>query len=233
MHQKRSEAGLALSRRDMLRLMAGAGAWLASGHLPAADTRSLIKHVVPGTQEALPVVGLGTARTFDIWSVEDIPEPLRAVMRLFVEHGGRVVDSSPMYGTAEAVVGELSTDLGINERLFLATKVWTSGREAGIQQMRQSMQRLHAPQIDLMQVHNLIDAQSHLATLRAWKEQQRVRYIGVTHYLVSAYDELMKIINSEDIDFVQFNYNIVTRDAEQRLLPLCAERLCKCYLLTL
>jgi diketogulonate reductase-like aldo/keto reductase len=145
-------------------------------------------------------------------------------MRLFVAHGGRVVDSSPMYGTAEAVVGNLSRDLGINDELFLATKVWASGREAGIQQMRQSTTFLHTGQIDLMQVHNLVDTQTHLNTLKNWKAQQRVRYIGVTHYLVEAYDELMKIINTEDIDFVQFNYNIATRAAEKRLLPLCVER---------
>jgi diketogulonate reductase-like aldo/keto reductase len=215
---------ITLSRRDMLKLMAGAGAWLASGGLTAAETRAMIKRVIPGTQEALPVIGLGTARTFEVPSAQDIPQPLREVMRLFVAHGGRVVDSSPMYGTAEAVVGNLSRDLGINDELFLATKVWASGREAGIQQMRQSTALLHTGQIDLMQVHNLVDTQTHLNTLKNWKAQQRVRYIGVTHYLVEAYDELMKIINTEDIDFVQFNYNIATRAAEKRLLPLCVER---------
>jgi diketogulonate reductase-like aldo/keto reductase len=208
----------------MLKLMAGAGAWLASGDAHAAETRTVIKRVIPGTQEALPIIGLGTARTFDVSSPHHIGQPLREVMRLFVAHGGRVVDSSPMYGTAEAVVGNLSRDLGINDELFLATKVWTSGREAGIQQMRQSAALLHTDQIDLMQVHNLVDTQAHLNTLRSWKAQQRVRYIGVTHYLVEAHDELMKIINNEDIDFVQFNYNIATRAAEKRLLPLCAER---------
>jgi diketogulonate reductase-like aldo/keto reductase len=224
MHQRHSAASLALTRREMLKLMAGTGVWFTSGGLPAAPPRAIIKRAIPGTQEALPVIGLGTARTFDIASTSEIPQPLRAVMRLFAERGGRVVDSSPMYGTAEAVVGELSTELDINDRLFLATKVWTSGREEGIQQMQQSMELLHTDQMDLMQVHNLIDTQTHLRTLRDWKEQGRVRYIGVTHYLVSAYDELMRIINNEDIDFVQFNYNIATRDAEERLLPLCAER---------
>lgn len=224
MHQRYRRNGMSRTRRELLKLMAGAGAWLASSGLPAAQTGALIKRAIPGTQESLPVIGLGTARTFDIGSVDDIPRPLREVMRLFVKHGGQVVDSSPMYGTAEAVIGELSTELGINDRLFLATKVWTGGREAGIQQMEQSMQRLRADQIDLMQVHNLIDTRAHLDTLREWKNQGRVRYVGVTHYLVHAHDELMRIINSEAVDFVQFNYNIATRDAEQRLLPLCAER---------
>ncbi|HEX2241783.1 MAG TPA: aldo/keto reductase [Gammaproteobacteria bacterium] len=218
------QRSLTFSRRDMLKLIAGAGAWLAGGGPPGAETRAMIKRVIPSTQEALPVIGLGTARTFDISSAQGIPQPLREVMRLFVAHGGRIVDSSPMYGTAEAVVGNLSRDLGITNELFLATKVWTSGRKAGIQQMRQSMALLHTDQIDLMQVHNLVDTQTHLRTLKDWKAQQRVRYIGVTHYLVEAHDELMKIINTENIDFVQFNYNILTRAAEKRLLPLCAER---------
>lgn len=218
------QRSLTFSRRDMLKLIAGAGAWLAGGGPSGAETRAMIKRVIPSTQEALPVIGLGTARTFDISSAQGIPQPLREVMRLFVAHGGRIVDSSPMYGTAEAVVGNLSRDLGITDELFLATKVWTSGRKAGIQQMRQSMALLHTDQIDLMQVHNLVDTQTHLRTLKDWKAQQRVRYIGVTHYLVEAHDELMKIINTENIDFVQFNYNILTRAAEKRLLPLCAER---------
>lgn len=218
------QRSLTFSRRDMLKLIAGAGVWLAGGGPSGAETRAMIKRVIPSTQEALPVIGLGTARTFDISSAQGIPQPLREVMRLFVAHGGRIVDSSPMYGTAEAVVGNLSRDLGITDELFLATKVWTSGRKAGIQQMRQSMALLHTDQIDLMQVHNLVDTQTHLRTLKDWKAQQRVRYIGVTHYLVEAHDELMKIINTENIDFVQFNYNILTRAAEKRLLPLCAER---------
>jgi diketogulonate reductase-like aldo/keto reductase len=218
-----SQRPLAFSRRDMLKLVAGASAWLASGGLVARQKRPIIKRTIPGTQEMLPVVGLGTARTFDIYSEENLP-PLREVMRLFVKHGGRLVDSSPMYGTAEAVVGDLSQDLGIGGQLFFATKVWTSGRESGIRQMEESMDLLRTDQIDLMQVHNLVDTQRHLKTLKSWKAQGRVRYIGVTHYTVDAHDDLMQVIRNEDIDFVQFNYNILTRAAERRLLPLCAER---------
>jgi diketogulonate reductase-like aldo/keto reductase len=218
-----SQRPLAFSRRDMLKLVAGASAWLASGGLVATQKRPIIKRTIPGTQEMLPVVGLGTARTFDIYSEENL-SPLREVMRLFVKHGGRLVDSSPMYGTAEAVVGDLSQDLGIGGQLFFATKVWTSGRESGIRQMEESMDLLRTDQIDLMQVHNLVDTQRHLKTLKSWKAQGRVRYMGVTHYTVDAYDDLMQVIRNEDIDFVQFNYNILTRAAERRLLPLCAER---------
>jgi len=222
--QQRNPTATAFTRRDVLKLLAGAGAWLACGHLPARHAHTAIRRVIPGTSESLPVIGLGTARTFDIASAADIPKPLHEVMRLFLQHGGRVIDSSPMYGTAETVIGKLLQQVSGNRRGFLATKVWTSGREAGIRQMEQSMQRLRADQIDLMQVHNLIDTDTHLDTLKEWKRQQRVRYIGVTHYLVDAYDELMRVIEAHDIDFVQFNYNIVTRDAELRLLPLCAER---------
>jgi diketogulonate reductase-like aldo/keto reductase len=218
-----SQRPLVFSRRDMLKLVAGASAWLASGGLVAMQKRPIIKRMIPGTQEMLPVVGLGTARTFDIYSEENL-SPLREVMRLFVKHGGRLVDSSPMYGTAEAVVGDLSQDLGIGGQLFFATKVWTSGRESGIRQMEESMDLLRTDQIDLMQVHNLVDTQRHLKTLKSWKAQGRVRYIGVTHYTVDAHDDLMQVIRNEDIDFVQFNYNILTRAAERRLLPLCAER---------
>lgn len=222
--QQRLAANTAFTRRDILKWLAGAGAWLAGGHLPATQRLETIKRAIPRTGEELPVIGLGTARTFDIPSAGDIPAALREVMHQFLLRGGRVIDSSPMYGTAEAVVGNLLQETDKDGRPFLATKVWTSGREAGIRQMRQSMRRLGTERIDLMQVHNLIDTETHLDTLEEWRQQQRVRYIGVTHYLVDAYDELMRIIDARNIDFVQFNYNIVTREAERRLLPLCAER---------
>jgi diketogulonate reductase-like aldo/keto reductase len=146
------------------------------------------------------------------------------VLRRFVDLGGRVVDSSPMYGAAESVVGDLAADLGVRERLWVATKVWTSGRAAGIAQMERSLQRLRGPRVDLMQVHNLVDWRTHLATLRAWKDAGRVRYIGVTHYTASAYDELERILRAEALDFVQLNYSVVEREAERRLLPLARDR---------
>jgi aryl-alcohol dehydrogenase-like predicted oxidoreductase len=129
-----------------------------------------------------------------------------------------------MYGKSESVVGDLATELGLQKHLFLATKVWTSGRDAGIRQMEESFRRLRTQRVDLMQVHNLMDWRVHLATLRRWKEQGKIRYIGVTHYTAGAYDQLARVLDSEDIDFVQLNYSVAERDAERRLLPLAAEK---------
>ena len=149
--------------------------------------------------------------------------PLREVLRRFVALGGTVIDSSPMYGESETVVGDLAGETGVNKSLFLATKVWTSGREAGIRQMETSLKRLRTPKLDLMQVHNLVDWQTHLKTLRGWKEQGRVRYLGITHYTESAYADLERVMRAEKPEFVQLNYSIVSRTAEQRLLPLARE----------
>jgi len=135
-----------------------------------------------------------------------------------------VIDSSPMYGTAESVVGDLSTDLRLADRLFLATKVWTSGREAGIAQMEQSERRLRTRRMDLMQIHNLLDWRTHLRILREWKQAGRIRYLGVTHYTAGAYDELERVLRAESLDFVQVNYSLGERDAERRILPLARER---------
>ena len=211
-----------LSRRDLLRfaLVAGVLAFMRAGGMAA----SLLKRRIPRTGELLPVIGLGTWQTFDVPEQKSAREPLKAVLREFVQLGGSVIDSSPMYGNSESVVGDLAAELGIRNRLFLATKVWTRGREEGIQQMEESFRRLRAQQIDLMQVHNLVDWRTHLVTLRRWKDQSRIRYIGITHYTASAYDELASVLESQDLDFVQLNYSIAERDAERRLLPLALDR---------
>ena len=214
--------GLELSRRELLRLALGVGA-LAVSDIPMAAT-TMLRRPIPRASESLPVIGLGTWQTFDVGSAESVRAPLRDVLRELVRSGGNVVDSSPMYGQSESVVGDLATQLNLHEELFLATKVWTSGREAGIRQMEQSFQRLRTKRIDLMQVHNLVDWRTHLVTLRQWKEQGKVRYIGVTHYTSSAYDELARVLKSEELDFVQINYSVMEREAEQRILPLAAER---------
>jgi aryl-alcohol dehydrogenase-like predicted oxidoreductase len=179
---------------------------------------------VPKSGERIPLVGLGTWRSFDVGPRDDERVNQLDVLRLLFEHGARVVDSSPMYGNSETVVGDLIQKLDARNRAFLATKVWTTGRADGIRQMETSMRRLHATQIDLMQVHNLTDWQTHLDTLRDWKEQRRVRFVGVTHYSASAYAEIARILETRDVDFVQFNYSIASREAERRLLPLAAER---------
>jgi diketogulonate reductase-like aldo/keto reductase len=190
--------------------------------VPAAP--SILLRPIPSSAEEIPAVGLGTWRAFNVGASAAERAPLEDVLQRFVELGGRVVDSSPMYGAAESVVGGLAADLAITDKLFLATKVWTSGREAGVTQMEQSLQRLRTRRLDLMQIHNLLDWRTHLRTLRDWKEARRVRYLGVTHYTSSAYDELERVLRSEPLDFVQVNYSLGEREAERRILPLARDR---------
>lgn len=213
-------AGSSLSRRSLLKILMGSVMSLAFAR-PREGERQL-RRTIPSSGESLPAMGLGTAHTFDVGPQERAQ--VEAVLRRFVELGGQVVDTSPMYGRAEAVVGKLATGLGVKGQLFLATKVWTRGREAGIRQMSRSMELLRTRRIDLMQVHNLVDTEVHLATLRDWKAQGRIRYVGITHYRSDAHPALERVIRRHPLDHVQFNYSIVTRDAERRLLPLCAER---------
>ena len=212
-----------LSRRAVLRLMA-AGAAAAGGPGRAAAEPALLARPIPASGETIPAIGLGTWRTFDVGGGPAERDPLREVLRRFAALGGRVVDSSPMYGTAESVVGDLGTELGILDTLFLATKVWTSGHAAGIAQMEQSLRRLRAPRLDLLQIHNLLDWRTHLRTLREWKQAGRIRYLGVTHYTSGAYDELERVLRSEPLDFLQVNYSLGEREADRRILPLARDR---------
>jgi len=212
--------GESLTRRAVLRLMAAAAARPA----PASASPAPLARPIPSSGETIPAVGLGTWRTFDVGASPTERAPLRDVLKDFAELGGRVVDSSPMYGAAESVVGDLAADLAITDKLFLATKVWTSGRDAGVAQMEQSLRRLRTQRLDLMQIHNLLDWRTHLRTLRDWKAAGRVRYVGVTHYTSSAYDELERVLRSEPLDFVQVNYSLGEREAERRILPLARDR---------
>ncbi|MFO1349683.1 MAG: aldo/keto reductase [Gammaproteobacteria bacterium] len=186
---------------------------------------ALLKRPIPSTGELIPAIGLGTYNAFDI-SLNDRADRTACaeVLRLFAEGGGALVDSSPMYGKAEAAIGALTGELGLHSKLFMATKVWTSGREAGIQQMESSFQKMGAKTMDLMQIHNLVDWRTHLQTLRDWKAQGRIRYLGITHYQSGAFAELESILRAEALDFVQLNYAIDDRAAEERLLPLAQER---------
>jgi diketogulonate reductase-like aldo/keto reductase len=177
--------------------------------------------VFPQRAVKLPKIGLGTWQTFDVGNDRAARAPLREVLQLL---DGNVVDSSPMYGSSESVAGDLIAELGMRERLFIATKVWTSGREDGIAQMETSFKRLRVKVMDLMQVHNLLDVSTHTKTLREWKEQGRVRYIGITHYTASAYGEVERWLKTGAYEFVQINYSLAEREAEKRLLPLAAER---------
>jgi diketogulonate reductase-like aldo/keto reductase len=184
----------------------------------------MLARTIPSSGEKLPVIGLGTWQKFDVDLTPETRKPLEEVLSLLVKLGGRVIDSSPMYGRAEEVVGELTSALGIRDKLFLATKVWTRGKESGIKSIERSMALLRTKRIDLMQVHNLLDVQTHLATLRHWKEQGRIRYLGVTHYNSSAFPEIEEILKAEKLDFLQINYSLMEREAEQRVLPLAQER---------
>ena len=184
----------------------------------------MLTRPIPQSNEALPIIGLGTWQAFDIAAERAALEQRKEVLRLLFEAGGKLIDASPMYGRAEAVVGCLLTQMRAADRAFLATKVWTSGQRAGIEQMQASLAKLKTPVIDLMQIHNLVDWRTHLATLRAWKDQKKFRYIGITHYTDAALEELGHVIRAEPIDFVQFAYSIGGRAAERDLLPLCAER---------
>jgi aryl-alcohol dehydrogenase-like predicted oxidoreductase len=213
-----------ISRRNVLKLLAGGPLALRMNDSRAAD---LLRRPIPASGELLPAVGLGTWQVFDIAGQAGELGQARAALARFAALGGTVVDSSPMYGTSESVLGDLASGLGIHKRLFLATKVWTSGRDAGIRQMEQSIARMRVAlkgPLDLMQVHNLVDANTHLATLRDWKAAGRVRYVGVTHYHEGAYAELERALRLDGIDFVQLNYSLAERAADKRLLGLAAER---------
>lgn len=174
---------------------------------------------IPSTGEALPAIGLGTWQTFDVGAERG---PQRTVIADFLRGGGRVIDSSPMYGRSEEVVGELLAELKPSAPPFLATKVWTRGKARGEEEMQRSARRMRTPRLDLLQIHNLLDWRIHLDTLRAWKHEGRVRYIGVTHYQLAAFDELEQIVAREKIDFVQLPYSMGVREAEKRLLPAAA-----------
>jgi diketogulonate reductase-like aldo/keto reductase len=185
---------------------------------------TILKRSIPSSGEKLPVVGLGTWQTFDVGESESERTPLKSVLKTLIEKGGSVVDSSPMYGSSEEVVGDLSTEIGLNDKLFIATKVWTSGEADGIQQMNNSFSLLRRKKIDLMQIHNLVDWQTHIKTLRKWKDEGRIRYLGVTHYTESAYSTLEQILKTTQLDFLQINYSLLSRKAEERLFPLAQEK---------
>ena len=187
----------------------------------SAEKEKIISKKIPSTGEDLPVIGLGTWQVFDVGA--GARAPLREVIAGFHKAGGRLIDSSPMYGAAESVAGDLVAELGLREKLFMATKVWTRGREAGIREMEASFRRMRVSQMDLMQVHNLLDVDVHTPTLLDWKSRQRIRYVGITHYTASAHADVERQLKKEKYDFLQINYSLAERDAEKRLLPWCAQ----------
>ncbi|WP_223502973.1 aldo/keto reductase [Pseudomonas sp. BF-R-24] len=217
------------TRRAILALAAGASAVFTFGQagaqpVPSTGTggKTMQTRAIPSSNESLPIVGLGTYRGFDVEpsAYKDLP----AVLDALFEKGGKLIDSSPMYGRAEQTTGDLLSIHEPRSPAFLATKVWTRGREEGIAQMEQSFALLQTDRIDLMQIHNLLDWRTHLPTLRHWKEAGRIRYIGITHYTASAYEEVEAVLKAEPVDFLQINYALDDRGVEKRLLPLCRER---------
>ncbi|MEX0274337.1 MAG: aldo/keto reductase [Flavobacteriaceae bacterium] len=173
--------------------------------------------------ELLPVVGLGTWQSFDVGQSSGARDPLKEVLREMTRKGGKLIDSSPMYGSSEKVVGDLTAELGLQDQFFYATKVWISGLSEGIRQMEASMKKMKRQQLDLMQIHNLVDWRTHAKTLRSWKEKGKIRYWGITHYTNGSHERLAQIIENEKPDFVQFNYSINERNAEKRLLNTAKE----------
>ncbi len=212
------------NRREILQLYGLTGASLAM--FPALlswyNPKKMITRTIPSSGEPLPIVGLGTWQTFDAGTTAT--EELQRLKQVLVEMnrlGGKVIDSSPMYGSSETVVGQLTSEMNEQEAFFYATKVWTSGKQAGIDQMNASFSKMQRKTMDLMQIHNLVDWQTHIKTLRVWKEEGKIRYWGLTHYTDSSHDKLEKIIAQERPDFVQFNYSIQSRHAEKSLFDTC------------
>lgn len=215
--------GPGCDRRHFLLALAalGGAALLRPGQsAPAA----LLERPIPASGECLPVIGMGTWITFNVNRDPVSMAPLLPVLQAFFAQGGRLIDSSPMYGTAEAVLGELLEQVEGRERLFSATKVWTPGKRMGERQMERSRELWRVPAFDLMQVHNLLDWETHLETLRAWKAEGRIRYIGITTSHGRRHEDMERIMGTQALDFVQFTYNVLDREAERRLLPLARER---------
>ncbi|MDN5200362.1 aldo/keto reductase [Fulvivirgaceae bacterium BMA10] len=209
-----------ISRRQILKLMgfASASQLLGKPLEFLSENNKMMQRKIKSSGELLPVVGVGTWLTFDVGSNASDRATLKEVLKLMHQHGGKLIDSSPMYGSSEEVVGGLTKEIGLQNEFFYATKVWTTGESDGINQMRASLDKLKRSKMDLMQIHNLIDWRTHIKTLRRWKEEGKIRYIGITHYTDASHDRLKNIIEREKIDFVQFNYSIRKRNAERGLL---------------
>jgi diketogulonate reductase-like aldo/keto reductase len=205
------------------RAFLGAGAALFFD-VSFSKEQGIMTRRIPSTGEQLPAIGLGTWQVFDAGSDKSARAPLREVIARFHKAGGRLIDSSPMYGSAESVAGDLVAELGLQGKLFMATKVWTRGRDEGIREMETSFRRMKVKQMDLMQVHNLLDVDVHTKTLLDWKAQNKVRYIGITHYTASAHAEVERQLGRAKYDFLQINYSLAERNSENRLLNLCKDK---------
>jgi aryl-alcohol dehydrogenase-like predicted oxidoreductase len=233
--------GTPVSRREALRIGAGVGAGLAFGKLgllagcadadralaEADQARSavgLITKPIPSSGEELPVIGIGTARRFNVGEGEEERAPLREVLRLLPELGGRVVDTAPSYGAAETVIGDLVGEIGNRDQLFIATKVRQQDHEEGMAEIERSFERLGTDRLDLLKVHNLVNWERMLPVLREMKAEGRIRYYGISTSSAGQYDDLAPIMEREEMDFIQVDYAIDNRNAEERILPLARDR---------
>ena len=210
-----------MNRREFALLLAAAA---AANPLRAAERPAMLKKKIPSSGEAVPVIGMGSSNTFDVGSTAAELDPLREVLRAFAAAGASIVDTSPMYGRSETVLGDLIAELGLRPRLWLATKVWTRGRKAGEEQIAESMRRLRTDRLELLQIHNLLDWREHLPTVRALQQSGKVRYSGITHYRADAHAELERVLAAERFDWLQVNYSLAEREAEARLLPFCRDK---------
>ena len=213
-----------LARRALLKGVIAAASMPALSGLVAATRPDVVTRPIPSTGERLPVIGMGSWKTFDVADDKAEKARLNEVLQAFFDNGGALLDSSPMYGNAEAVLGDVLQGVSGKDALFAATKVWAEGKQQGIDDMHRSMGRMRVTRFDLIQIHNLKDWRTHIETLKAWKAEGKIRYIGVTTSHGRRHDELIAAMKAETFDFVQFTYNIANREAEKRLLPLAQDR---------
>tara|TARA_B100001996_G_scaffold69248_1_gene50575 strand:- start:324 stop:1223 length:900 start_codon:yes stop_codon:yes gene_type:complete len=210
-----------LNRRDFIAL--SSLSLLPELSVASKLDQSMLKRPIPSSGEEIPVIGLGTSRVFDIQPTESELNIRKEILDIFYENGGRLIDTSPMYGMSEEIIGISAEEYIQKNRFFLATKVWTEGKENGLRQIEESFKKMKANKISLIQVHNLLDWKTQIKTLRSLKDEGRIDYIGITHYKSNAFNEMIKIMKAEKIDFAQFNYSLGEREAEQRILPFCKE----------
>ena len=209
------------SRRDFIAL--SSLSFLPTLSNASMLNESMLKRVIPSSGEEMPVIGLGTSRVFDIERSKNELNVREKIIDIFYENGGRLIDTSPMYGMSEEIIGIIAKRYIEKNRFFLATKVWTEGRENGMRQIEESFQKMRTDKISLIQVHNLLDWKTQIKTLRSLKDEGRIDYIGITHYKSNAFDEMIKIMKAEKVDFAQFNYSMGEREAEQKILPFCKD----------
>tara|TARA_B000000565_G_scaffold87851_1_gene64265 strand:- start:368 stop:1267 length:900 start_codon:yes stop_codon:yes gene_type:complete len=209
------------SRRDFIAL--SSLSFLPTLSNASILNESMLKRVIPSSGEEMPVIGLGTSRVFDIERSKNELNVREKILDIFYENGGRLIDTSPMYGMSEEIIGITAKKYIEKNRFFLATKVWTEGRDNGMRQIEESFQKMRTDKISLIQVHNLLDWKTQIKTLRSLKDEGRIDYIGITHYKSNAFDEMIKIMKAEKVDFAQFNYSMGEREAEQKILPFCKD----------